>query len=313
MVFIKVYKSKAYFKRFQTKFRRRREYKTDYYARKRLIITDKNKYNTPKYRFVPRLTNTRVICQVIYATIQGDRVLCQANSTELKKYGLTAGLSNYAACYATGLLCARRLLATTGLDKLYTGVKTVNGELFDVEKDAAGKERRPFKAFLDVGLVRATTGNRIFGCLKGAADGGLHIPHTNKRFPGFKKEGDKETYNAKVHRDRIFGGHVQTYIKKIKGDAALYKKQFSQWDLCLQKAGVDTLEKLYTKIHDEIRKNPVRAAKKERKQTPQKFLDKGKNIIETGKGKYKRDRRLTLAERKKRVEQKIAKALKAKK
>ena len=35
----------------QVKFRRRREGKTDYFARKRLVIQDKNKYNTPKYRW----------------------------------------------------------------------------------------------------------------------------------------------------------------------------------------------------------------------------------------------------------------------
>ena len=38
MPFVKVVKNKAYFKRFQVKFRRRREGKTDYYARKRLVI-----------------------------------------------------------------------------------------------------------------------------------------------------------------------------------------------------------------------------------------------------------------------------------
>lgn len=35
--FVKVQKTKAYFKRYQVKFRRRREGKTDYRARKRLI------------------------------------------------------------------------------------------------------------------------------------------------------------------------------------------------------------------------------------------------------------------------------------
>ncbi len=37
MPFVKVLKNKAYFKRYQTKYRRRREGKTDYRARKRLI------------------------------------------------------------------------------------------------------------------------------------------------------------------------------------------------------------------------------------------------------------------------------------
>merc|ERR1712100_703758 len=65
MGFIKVVKNKAYFKRFQTKYKRRREGKTDYYARKRLVAQDKNKFATPKYRFVVRFTNKDIICQVI--------------------------------------------------------------------------------------------------------------------------------------------------------------------------------------------------------------------------------------------------------
>ena len=66
--------------RFQTKFKRRREGKTDYFARKRLICQDKDKYNSPKYRLVARITSNRVIAQVVYATIQGDKVFCQADS-----------------------------------------------------------------------------------------------------------------------------------------------------------------------------------------------------------------------------------------
>jgi hypothetical protein len=27
--------------------------------------------------------------------------------------------------------------------------------------------------------------------MKGACDGGLHIPHSAKRFPGYKKDGEK--------------------------------------------------------------------------------------------------------------------------
>jgi len=51
----------------------------------------------------------------------------------LKKFGLTAGLTNYASAYATGLLLARRLLADKGLDKMYTGNKDVNGEYYCVD------------------------------------------------------------------------------------------------------------------------------------------------------------------------------------
>jgi large subunit ribosomal protein L5e len=94
-------------------------------------------------------------------------------------------------------------------------------------------ERRPFRALLDVGLVRTTTGNRVFGALKGAVDGGIHVPHNTKRFPGYHVE-KKEVatgkrgkavvekgkasgaYNAKEHRDHIFGAHVQTYYDLLK-------------------------------------------------------------------------------------------------
>uniref|UniRef100_A0A5F9DQG3 Large ribosomal subunit protein uL18 n=1 Tax=Oryctolagus cuniculus TaxID=9986 RepID=A0A5F9DQG3_RABIT len=106
MGFVKVVKNKAYFKRYQVKFRRRREGKTDYYARKRLVIQDKNKYNTPKYRMIVPVTNRDIICQIAYARIEGDMIVCAAYAHELPKYGVKVGLTNYAAAYCTGLLLA---------------------------------------------------------------------------------------------------------------------------------------------------------------------------------------------------------------
>uniref|UniRef100_A0A8C0CQ72 Large ribosomal subunit protein uL18 n=1 Tax=Balaenoptera musculus TaxID=9771 RepID=A0A8C0CQ72_BALMU len=104
MGFVKVVKNKTYFKRYQVKFRRRREGKTDYYARKRLVIQDKNKYNTPKYRMIVHVTNRDIICQIAYARIEGDMIVCAAYAHELRKYGVKVGLTNYAAAYCTGLL-----------------------------------------------------------------------------------------------------------------------------------------------------------------------------------------------------------------
>lgn len=40
------------------------EGKTDYFARKRLVVQDKNKYNTPKYRMIVRFSNRDIVCQV---------------------------------------------------------------------------------------------------------------------------------------------------------------------------------------------------------------------------------------------------------
>ena len=57
MGYVKVLKTSAYHKRYRVPYRRRREGKTDYQARKRLVVQDKNKYNSPKYRLVTRCTN----------------------------------------------------------------------------------------------------------------------------------------------------------------------------------------------------------------------------------------------------------------
>uniref|UniRef100_A0A668TN53 Uncharacterized protein n=1 Tax=Oreochromis aureus TaxID=47969 RepID=A0A668TN53_OREAU len=115
------------------KFRRRREGKTDYFARKRLVVQDKNKYNTPKYRMIVRFSNRDICCQIAYAKIEGDHIVCAAYSHELAKYGITVGLTNYAAAYCTGLLLARRLLQKFGMDQVYEGQVEVTGDEFNVE------------------------------------------------------------------------------------------------------------------------------------------------------------------------------------
>ena len=93
MGYIKVLKNSAYSKRYQVKYRRRREGKTDYQARRRMTIQDKNKYNSTKYRLVVRITNKDIICQFVQPKITGDHTLCAAYSHELPKYGIEVGLS----------------------------------------------------------------------------------------------------------------------------------------------------------------------------------------------------------------------------
>ena len=343
MPFVKIQKSNTYSKRFQVKFRRRRLGKTDYYQRKRLILQRKNKYNTAKYRFVVRRTNTKIICQIMWATIKGDKVKVQADSSELKKYGLTAGLTNYAAAYCTGLLCSRRLL--TLLDKetekknkekgekgeainmasTFNLIKEANGEYVDFKQlcEEKGIEQKPFTCYLDLGLVRATNGNRVFAAVKGAVDGGIHINHSEKVFPGHgeKKEEDKkdkkdkkaaapkgkEKSSSNLLRDRIFGVHVQNWMDAYVKKSDSQKHQFSQWKECLKSAGVKKLEDLYKKVHAEIRKNPLRAEKKEGKPSYTRKSD-DKNIVVAPDGKeFRRDFKLTKEQRKQRVNDKIKK------
>jgi large subunit ribosomal protein L5e len=104
------------------------EGKTDYYARKRLIVQDKNKYNAPKYRLVVRFTSTDIVCQVICARIQGDYTLASAYAHELPRYGVSVGLTNYAAAYCVGLLTARRVsgAAVTSHLEIIWSIQSIN-------------------------------------------------------------------------------------------------------------------------------------------------------------------------------------------
>merc|ERR1712008_226309 len=94
---------------------------------------DKNKYNTPKYRLIVRISNKDICCQIAYARIEGDIIVCAAYAHELPKYGVKVGLTNYAAAYCTGLLLARRLLKKFGLDQTYAGNEEINGDEYYVE------------------------------------------------------------------------------------------------------------------------------------------------------------------------------------
>jgi len=261
-----VQKSKAYFSRYQVKFRRRREGKTDYRQRKRLCTQDKNKYQSPKYRLVVRFTNKQVICQIAYAQIDGDRILCAAQSSELERYGLKVGLKNYAAAYCTGLLVARRLLQKVGLGETYEGNTEIDGEV--VKTEYGGKtyfveevddDKKPFRALLDVGCKPTTTGCRIFGALKGAADGGLDVPHSEKRFPGYDR--DAKEYDADMHRERIFGGHVGEYMEYLEEeDNQKYQECFAAY--IAEDIEADGLEELYEGVHESIREDPKPSEKK---------------------------------------------------
>lgn len=286
MPFVKVIKNKQYFKCFQTKYRRRREGKTDYRQRHKLITQDKNKYKSPKYRLVVRFSNKYVLCQIVYAEIIGDKVLCSAHSRELAKYGLKTGLKNYSAAYCTGLLLARRLLKQIGLDETYSGAEEVDGKPIETNVDGRkyyvqelDDERRPFRALLDVGTKNTTTGARVFGAMKGASDGGLDIPHNEKRFPGYSR--DTKDFDADVHKDRIMGVHVADYMREMEeDDEEMFKKHFSKY--IEEGVEADDIEDLYEKVHQAIREDPTR--------------DKAEEFTAFDKS-FKKPRKLSLAER----------------
>jgi large subunit ribosomal protein L18 len=133
--------------RYFVPFRRRREGKTDYYQRTRLVVSD-----VP--RMVVRKTNRHIIVQLVTAEMDGDRTLVAANSVELEKYGYKGSTSSTPAAYLTGMLFALK-----------------------------AKKAQHESAILDIGLNRATPGARVFAALKGAVEAGLEIPHGEEILP----------------------------------------------------------------------------------------------------------------------------------
>ena len=127
---------------YKVPFRRRREGKTDYAARMKLVDYDKS-------RLVVRLSNAHATVQVIDYAPEGDITLASAVSKQLANYGYLGGASNTSAVYLTGYLCAKRALAK-GVDS----------------------------AILDIGLKSAIRGSKVFAALKGAVDAGFHPAHT---------------------------------------------------------------------------------------------------------------------------------------
>jgi large subunit ribosomal protein L5e len=278
MAYVKEIKNKAYFKRFQVKLKRRRQGKTDYRQRKGLTIQDKNKYATPKYRLVVRFSNKDITCQVVYSTLTHDVVIASAYASELPSFGLKFGLTNYAAAYCTGLLIARRVLTKLGLADTYKGLAEASGEDYMVEEADDGP--RPFFCLLDVGLKRTSTGSKVFAALKGALDGGLDVPHSEKRYVGYDTEG--KNLDEDFLRKYIFGGHVGDYMNSMKEeDPEKFAKHFSKFI----KEGVtsDKLEGIYKKVHAAIRAKPAKTAKAKKAPAQKKKWQQVKKTYEQRK------------------------------
>ncbi|KAM9596628.1 large ribosomal subunit protein uL18-like [Trichechus inunguis] len=201
---------------------------------------------------IVHVTNRDIICQIAYTRIERDMIVCAAYAQELPKYGMKVALTNYAAAYYTGLLLAHRLLNRCGMDKIYEGQVEVTRDEYNVQ--SIDGQPGAFTCYLDAGLARTTTGNKVLGALKGVVDGGLPIPHNTKRFPGYDSE--SKEFNAGVHQKHIIGQNVAAYICYLmEEDGDAYKKRFSKY--LKNNIMPDTMEVMCKKAHAATRENPV--------------------------------------------------------
>jgi large subunit ribosomal protein L18 len=179
--------------------RRRREGKTDYQARKALVLSG-------RLRLVARSSLKNVSVQIVAAKPVGDVVLAAAHSRELKKFGWKAPTGNVPAAYLTGFLC--------GLKAKAKGVS---------------------EAILDIGLVAPSKGSKLFAVLSGVVDAGIPVPHDEAKIVKEILKGEhiakygqslgagSEVYSAKFSKylgEKLSPEKLPEHFAKVKAEVA---------------------------------------------------------------------------------------------
>ncbi len=178
--------------------RRRREFKTDYLKRIKLL-----KSESPRIIF--RKTNRYIIAQYAISKEAQDNIQFGITSKNLKEYGwpeeFNGSLKSISAAYLTGLLFGKETLKK----KLETPI-------------------------VDFGMNRTISKNRVYGFLKGVVDAGVKIKCPEESFPEGERLNGK---NMKKDFSKIFkeikskiesgspipSSNKKESIKKIKKNA----------------------------------------------------------------------------------------------
>ncbi|WP_053948468.1 50S ribosomal protein L18 [Halolamina sediminis] len=157
--------------RYKVPMRRRREVRTDYHQRLRLL-------KSGKPRLVARVSNKHVRAQLASPGPDGDEIHAAASSEDLSEYGWEAPTGNLPSAYLTGYLAGLRAI-DAGLDE----------------------------AVLDLGLNTATPGNKAFAVQEGAIDAGLEIPHSDSVLADWSRNrGEHIAEYAEQLEDDLYSG-----------------------------------------------------------------------------------------------------------
>lgn len=175
--------------RFTVQYRRKREGKTNY--KKRLKILKANK---PRLAIRKSLKNITI--QIIEYHPEGDKIITSVVSKELEKLGWSFNKSNIPSAYLTGLLL---------------GKKAIGNKINEV--------------VVDFGLNESVKGSKLYAVLKGISDSGLAVPVSEKILPHEDRIVGKHIsdYDELLKKDdekrkRQFSGYMKNNvnIKDIK-------------------------------------------------------------------------------------------------
>jgi len=168
--------------RWKVQFKRKREGKTDYRRRLRLL-------RSGRPRLVTRISLKHVIAQFVRATPSGDFTLASAHSKELEKLGWKGYTANTPAAYLVGLLCGYRALKT--------GMK---------------------ECALDLGRYNPVSQAKVFAVLKGALDAGLQISHGEGVLPSDERiRGEhiaKYATKLKEENEKMYRARFSAYLQR---------------------------------------------------------------------------------------------------
>jgi len=156
--------------RYKVPMRRRREARTNYHQRLRLL-------KSGKPRLVARKSNRHVRAQLMLTGPQGDETIASATSEDLAEYGWEAPTGNLPTAYLTGLLAGKRAVE-------------------------AGLEA----AVLDIGLNTATPGNKVFAVQEGVIDAGLEVPHNDDVFADWGRTRGEHIAEYAEAQDGLYAG-----------------------------------------------------------------------------------------------------------
>ena len=132
--------------KYRISFRRRREGKTNYHRRLKLIISRRK-------RLVIRCSNKHTTVQIVEALVQGDKILSQSHSSQLEKqFAWVHNTGNMPSAYLSGYLC---------------GLRAKKAKIQDI--------------ILDIGII--VHNERIKAAFRGFLDAGIEVPHDEKWFP----------------------------------------------------------------------------------------------------------------------------------
>src|SRR3989344_3354436 len=162
-------------------YRRKRESKTNYLKRLKLLLSRKG-------RLVVRFTNKRVLAQLVEFTAKGDKVLVGVDSSTLRKHGWQYSCKNVPAAYLTGFMFGKKVA-----EKKYKG-----------------------EMVFDTGFKSPLHKGKYYAFLKGVLDAGVAVPHSGKDiFPEDKKiQGAHiQDYAGKLKKDTPNKVQFAQYLK----------------------------------------------------------------------------------------------------